>query len=91
LIPAANFAETGKNFTDNPADPATFTGFTGGTLANVSLNQGSADVDVEVTAKDVFTAITSFRKTFGKNRPPAAPSSQTFRISATLVTVSGSS
>lgn len=52
LIPAANFARTGKGVTDNPADPATFTGFTGGTLANVSLNQGSADIDLELTQKD---------------------------------------
>ncbi len=52
LIPAANFAQTGKNFTDDPADPATFTGFSGGTTANVSLNQGSADLDIELTAKD---------------------------------------
>ena len=52
LIPAANFARTGTGVTDNPADPATFTGFTGGTLANVSINQGSADIDVELTSRD---------------------------------------
>jgi hypothetical protein len=52
LIPAANFARTGTGVTDNPAIPATFTGFTGGTLANVALNQGSADVDVELNEKD---------------------------------------
>jgi hypothetical protein len=52
LIPPANFARTGTGVTDNPADPATFTGFTGGTLANVSLNQGSADVAWELTQKD---------------------------------------
>jgi hypothetical protein len=52
LIPAANFARSGTGVTDNPNDPATWTGFTGGTLANVALNQGSADIDVELTQKD---------------------------------------
>jgi hypothetical protein len=52
LIPAANFARTGAGVTDNPANPNTWTGFTGGTLANVSINQGSADVDVELTQND---------------------------------------
>jgi len=52
LIPAANFARSGAGVTDNPSNPATWTGFTGGTLANVSLNQGSADIDVELTEKD---------------------------------------
>src|SRR5882762_5767995 len=52
LIPAANFARSGPGVTDNPSNPATWTGFTGGTLANVSLNQGSADIDVELTEKD---------------------------------------
>src|SRR6266481_1660149 len=47
LIPTANLAGTG-----NPADPATFNKFTGGALANVALNQGSADLDVELTSKD---------------------------------------
>src|SRR5712692_3305418 len=44
LIPPANFHQA----TDASAAPADFTGFTGGTLANVSLNQGSADIDVEL-------------------------------------------
>jgi len=52
LIPAANFARTGKGVADNPADPATFTGFSGGTLANVSLNQGSADIEWELRQND---------------------------------------
>jgi hypothetical protein len=52
LIPTANFARTGTGVTDNSAVPATWTGFTGGTLANVALNQGSADIDVELTEKD---------------------------------------
>jgi hypothetical protein len=48
LVPAANFHQT----TDASAAQADFTGFTGGTLANVSLNQGSADIDVELRQKD---------------------------------------
>lgn len=52
LVPVANFARTGKNVTDNPADSTTWTGFTGGTLANVDLNQGSADIDYEISSSD---------------------------------------
>jgi hypothetical protein len=48
LVPAANFHQS----TDASTAQADFTGFTGGTLANVSINQGSADVDVELTQKD---------------------------------------
>jgi hypothetical protein len=47
LIPAANAVGTGT-----AGNPATFNGFSGGALANVSLNQGSADIDVELTSKD---------------------------------------
>jgi hypothetical protein len=47
LLPAANLVGTG-----NPANPATFNAFTGGTVANVSLNQGSADLDVQLSDKD---------------------------------------
>jgi hypothetical protein len=47
LIPAANQVGSGT-----AGNPATFNLFTGGALANVSLNQGSADVDVELTQKD---------------------------------------
>jgi Carboxypeptidase regulatory-like domain/TonB dependent receptor len=47
LIPAANLVGTGT-----AGNPATFTGFTGSALANVALNQGSADLDVELTSKD---------------------------------------
>jgi hypothetical protein len=47
LIPAANQVGTGT-----AGVPGTFNGFTGSTTANVSLNQGSADVDVDLTAKD---------------------------------------
>src|SRR5712692_1903807 len=52
LVPKANFARSGPGITDNPANPATWTGFTGAALANVNLNQGSADIDVELTSKD---------------------------------------
>src|SRR6202040_615110 len=41
LVPAANFHQP----TDATAAQADFTGFTGGALANVTINQGSADVD----------------------------------------------
>src|SRR4029077_17964860 len=52
LIPTANFARSGPNVTDNPNDPTTWTGFTGGTLANVALNQGSTDTEVDVSQND---------------------------------------
>jgi hypothetical protein len=48
LVPAANFHQS----TDASAAQADFTGFTGGALANVTINQGSADVDVELTQRD---------------------------------------
>jgi hypothetical protein len=47
LIPAANLVGTG-----NAAHPATFNGFTGSALANVALNQGSADIDYEISGRD---------------------------------------
>jgi carboxypeptidase family protein/TonB-dependent receptor-like protein len=47
LIPPANEVGTGT-----AGVPGTFNGFTGSTTANVSLNQGSADIDVDLTAKD---------------------------------------
>ncbi len=47
LIPAANLVGTG-----NPADPNTFNLFSGGVVANVSLDQGSADIDYELSAND---------------------------------------
>ena len=50
LIPAANLAGTSKT----PTDPNTFNLFSGGVLANVSLNQGSADLDYELSQKDSF-------------------------------------
>src|SRR5437867_3421130 len=47
IIPAANLVGSGT-----PGNPATFNAFTGGALANVALNQGSADLDVELSSKD---------------------------------------
>ena len=47
LIPSANLVGAGT-----AGDPATFTGFTGSALANVALNQGSADIDYEISGKD---------------------------------------
>lgn len=47
LIPAAN-----QQGFDKTGIPANFNGFTGSTLANVALNQGSADLDFEWTARD---------------------------------------
>jgi Carboxypeptidase regulatory-like domain/TonB dependent receptor len=47
LIPTANLVGTGT-----AGNPATYNQFTGGALANVALNQGSADIDVELTQKD---------------------------------------
>jgi len=48
LLPPANFHRT----SDASAAQADWTGFTGGSLANVSLNQGSADFDVDLRAQD---------------------------------------
>jgi len=50
LIPTANLAGSSKT----PTDPNTFNLFSGGVLANVSLNQGSGDIDYEMSAKDSF-------------------------------------
>ena len=47
LIPAANLVGAGT-----AGDPNTFTAFTGGALANVALNQGSADLEIELSNKD---------------------------------------
>lgn len=48
IVPPANFHQS----TDASAAQADWTGFTGGTLANVSLNQGSADFDYDLRAND---------------------------------------
>lgn len=47
LVPAANIPGT-----DTTGIPANYNGFTGAALANVSLNQGSGDVDVELRQAD---------------------------------------
>jgi len=55
LIPGANTQQPVSARTpghDIDGQPNTFTGFTGGALANVALNQGSADIDFELTQKD---------------------------------------
>jgi hypothetical protein len=55
LIPPANGQQPVLVRTpghDLDGQPNTFTAFTGGTLANVALNQGSADIDIELTQKD---------------------------------------
>lgn len=52
LVPAANLFNTAPNSPDVAGDPNSFTGFTGSTAANVALNQGSADLDYEITGKD---------------------------------------
>lgn len=49
LIPAANLVGSG-----NASDPNTFNLFSGGVVANVSLNQGSADLDYELSQNDRF-------------------------------------
>jgi hypothetical protein len=54
LIPSANTQQAPDPATSHnlPGQPNTFTGFTGGALANVTINQGSADIDVELSQKD---------------------------------------
>src|SRR5262249_36664988 len=52
LIPAANSQQTPTPGHDQPGQPNTFTGFTGGALADVSLHQASADIDVELSQRD---------------------------------------
>jgi hypothetical protein len=49
LIPAANLVGTGT-----PGVPNTFNLFSGGVVANVSLNQGSGDIDYELSQADRF-------------------------------------
>jgi hypothetical protein len=48
IVPASNFHQS----TDASTAPADWTGFNGGALANVALNQGSADIDVELRQQD---------------------------------------
>jgi carboxypeptidase family protein len=48
LVPPANFHQNA----DASTAQADWTGFRGGALANVSLNQGSGDIDMELRQKD---------------------------------------
>jgi hypothetical protein len=48
IVPAANFHQNG----DASTAQADWTGFAGGALANVTLNQGSGDLDFELRQKD---------------------------------------
>ncbi len=48
IVPAANFHQA----TDASTAQADWTGFDGGALANVTLNQGSGDIDFELRQKD---------------------------------------
>jgi hypothetical protein len=47
LVPPANIPGT-----DTTGNPANYNGFTGAALANVSLDQGSGDIDVELRQSD---------------------------------------
>jgi len=49
LVPQANFHQAKV---DASAAQADWTGFTGGVVANVALNQGSADLEIELTGRD---------------------------------------
>jgi hypothetical protein len=48
IVPPANFHQT----SDASTAQADWTGFAGGALANVALNQGSGDIDVELRQQD---------------------------------------
>src|SRR5207248_9302569 len=52
LIPIANTQLTPSATHDLPGQPNTWTGSTGATLANVSINQRSADIDAELHQQD---------------------------------------
>src|SRR5229473_4486895 len=90
LVPAANFSQP----TDASTNAADFTGFTGGTLANVSINQGSADIDVELRQSDRLHAYYVVQKdlrheptaggAIGANIPKFGDTRDGFRHLATL-------
>jgi Carboxypeptidase regulatory-like domain/TonB dependent receptor len=90
LVPAANFSQP----TDASTNQADFTGFTGGTLANVSINQGSADIDVELRQADRLHAYYVVQKdlrqeptaggAIGANIPKFGDTRDGFRHLATL-------
>src|ERR1700726_2108957 len=90
LIPGANFSQP----TDASPNAADFTGFTGGTVANVSINQGSADIDVEMRQSDRLHAYYVVQKdlrqeptsggAIGANIPKFGDTRDGFRHLATL-------
>jgi len=90
LVPGANFSQ----HTDASPNPADFTGFTGGTVANVSINQGSADIDVELRQSDRLHAYYVVQKdlreeptsggAIGANIPKFGDTRDGFRHLATL-------
>ncbi len=90
LVPGANFSQP----TDASPNAADFTGFTGGTVANVSLNQGSADIDVELRQSDRLHAYYVVQKdlrqeptsggAIGANIPKFGDTRDGFRHLATL-------
>src|ERR1700726_1020839 len=90
LIPGANFSQP----TDASPNAADFTGFTGGTVANVSINQGSADIDVEMRQSDRLHAYYVVQKdlrqeptsggAIGANIPKFGDARDGFRHLATL-------
>src|SRR5258708_5856361 len=89
-VPAANFSQP----TDASTNAGDFTGFTGGTLANVSINQGSADIDVELRQSDRLHAYYVVQKdlrqeptaggAIGANIPKFGDTRDGFRHLATL-------
>ena len=89
LIPAANTVGGGTG-----TDPNTFNGFTGGALANVSLNQGSVDFDFDVRPQDRIHAYYVVQKdlreeptaggAIGANIPGFGDTRDGFRHLATL-------
>jgi hypothetical protein len=90
LVPGANFSQP----TDASPNAGDFTGFTGGTVANVSLNQGSADIDVELRQSDRLHAYYVVQKdlrqeptsggAIGANIPKFGDTRDGFRHLATL-------
>ncbi len=95
LIPIANTQLTPTATHDLPGQPNTWTGFTGATIANVNLNQGSADIDVElrqqdrlhgyyVVQKDLRQEPTAGGPTLGANLPGYGDTRDGFRHLATL-------
>jgi hypothetical protein len=72
LIPAANLVGTG-----NAADPNTFNLFSGGIVANVSLNQGSGDIEYEMSQKDSFHGYYVVQKDLRQEPTAGGPTANT--------------